>query len=189
MHLLTISNLSFTYPTGIAPVFSSLHAVFGPGWTGVVGPNGSGKSTLLKLICSDPSVPEPPHGSIDGPDSRIYCDQQTESIPTGFSDFINAWDEVSVDLMRRLGVEYDWYYRWNTLSFGERKRAQIATALWQHPDVLALDEPTNHLDLETRNQIGDALASWDGIGVIVSLQIPDTAKLTSQTVVCTFKPW
>ena len=113
-------------------------------------------------------MPEPAHSSIDGPDSRIYCDQQTESIPAGFSDFINAWDEVSVDLMRRLGVEYDWYYRWNTLSFGERKRAQIATALWQHPDILALDEPTNHLDLDTRNQIGDALASWDGIGVIVS---------------------
>jgi len=187
VQLLSISNLSYTYPAGIVPVFSSLHAVFEPGWTGVVGPNGAGKSTLLKVLCGVPLEPQPDApapsaaaqppgtvppapttGSIDGPERRMYCDQQTEFVPSGFYDFINAWDEVSIDLMRRLGVEYEWYYRWDTLSFGERKRAQIATALWIHPDVLALDEPTNHLDRDTQRQIGDALATWDGIGVIVS---------------------
>jgi ATPase subunit of ABC transporter with duplicated ATPase domains len=103
-----------------------------------------------------------------GPEDRLYCDQQAEVPPAGFDDFLNAWDETSLDLMRRLGVEYEWYYRWETLSFGERTRAKIATAVWRRPEVLAVDEPTNHLDIDARRTIGDALARWDGIGIIVS---------------------
>jgi ATPase subunit of ABC transporter with duplicated ATPase domains len=55
-----------------------------------------------------------------------------------------------------------------TLSDGERKRAQIAAALWLEPGVLALDEPTNHLDSQAREIIGKALQSFDGIGLLVS---------------------
>ena len=35
--------------------------------------------------------------------------------------------------------------RWSTLSHGERKRAQIAIALWQDPELLAIDEATQGL--------------------------------------------
>ena len=54
-----------------------------------------------------------------------------------------------MDARALLGVEPEWAERWDTLSHGERKRAQIAAALWRRPDVLALDEPTNHLDATT----------------------------------------
>ncbi len=174
---LQIHDLSFTYPSALTPVFSALHAAFQSGWTGVVGPNGCGKTTLLKLVCGLPPVPEREpgngvsdgtSGSIDGPTDRMYCDQKTERIPAHFFDFLNAWDESSIELMRRLKVEYEWFYRWDTLSFGERKRAQIAAALWKNPDVLALDEPTNHLDSDARRLVADALTTWNGIGIIVS---------------------
>ncbi|MHC4644638.1 MAG: ATP-binding cassette domain-containing protein [Planctomycetota bacterium] len=68
----------------------------------------------------------------------------------------------------KLGIQDDWVQRWLTLSHGERKRAQIAVALWLKPDVLAVDEPTNHVDAEGREIIGSALHSFDGVGLLVS---------------------
>ena len=44
----------------------------------------------------------------------------------------------------RLGVE---------IKEGEKKRVQIAIALYQEIDVLLLDEPTNHLDYKSKNQV------------------------------------
>jgi ATPase subunit of ABC transporter with duplicated ATPase domains len=54
------------------------------------------------------------------------------------------------------------------LSHGERKRAQIAVALWRRPLVLALDEPTNHIDLDARRLLARALRSFRGVGLLVS---------------------
>jgi len=65
-------------------------------------------------------------------------------------------------------VRDDWIDRWDTLSHGERKRAQIAVALWQNPQVLAVDEPTNHLDVDAQDMLFNALRAFQGIGVIVS---------------------
>ncbi len=56
----------------------------------------------------------------------------------------------------------------DSTSHGERKRAQIATALWQAPDLLAVDEPTNHLDLDARKLVADALTRFAGVGLLVS---------------------
>ena len=55
-----------------------------------------------------------------------------------------------------------------SLSHGERKRVQIAIALWHQPDVLALDEPTNHLDAEAKHVLLAALKSFRGAGLLVS---------------------
>jgi ATPase subunit of ABC transporter with duplicated ATPase domains len=58
--------------------------------------------------------------------------------------------------------------RWTTLSHGERKRAQIATALWNHPALLLLDEPTNHVDRDGRSLLRGALRGFRGMGLLVS---------------------
>jgi len=68
----------------------------------------------------------------------------------------------------RLGIELSWMARWSTLSHGERKRAQIATALWQDPAVLAIDEPTNHIRADARALLVAAMSSYRGIGLLVS---------------------
>ena len=48
------------------------------------------------------------------------------------------------------------------LSGGWRRRADLARALVQNPDILLLDEPTNHLDLENIEWLEKALMNFSG---------------------------
>ena len=88
-----------------------------------------------------------------------------------------------------LGVEPDWVHRWSSLSHGERKRLQVAAALWLEPDLLAVDEPTNHLDADTTACVRDALAAYRGIGLLVSHDRALLDGLCSETLVAHHGAW
>ena len=134
-------------------------------WTGVVGANGAGKTTLLKLAAGEL---EPSGGCVRTIGAAQYAVQRTDAPPADWESFMNSWDPVAMDVRQRLGVSDEWADRWETLSHGERKRAQIAIALWHGPDVLALDEPTNHLDERTKRILLSALKGFRGAGLVVS---------------------
>ncbi len=162
---LVFQNILFLYDTSTSPIFEELTIQFPLGWTGVLGPNGAGKTTLLRLACGEL---QPIQGAIYRPDQVIYCHQRTDDPPVALDDFLAATDPDAFILQGQLGIGDDWHTRWSTLSHGERKRTQIAVALWQKPNVLALDEPTNHIDLDARNILITALQSFRGIGLLVS---------------------
>ena len=82
--------------------------------------------------------------------------------------FLEDDDGQAYALRGRLGIECDFLARWPTLSHGERKRAQIGTALWQAPSVLTIDEPTNHIDGDARALLLESLKRFRGVGIIVS---------------------
>jgi ATPase subunit of ABC transporter with duplicated ATPase domains len=158
-------NVSFTYDRATQPVISDLSVHFTRGWTGVVGANGAGKSTILKLATG---ALEPQEGRVIIPEFAIYCQQRTDDAPEHLYDLVHAISGDAFEIKGRLGVEDDWSERWTTLSHGERKRAQIAAAMWQEPRVLAVDEPTNHLDAEAQDLLFAALSTYRGIGMLVS---------------------
>jgi ATPase subunit of ABC transporter with duplicated ATPase domains len=165
----TLSDISYTYNDAPEIVLSGVSLTLSPGWTGVVGANGSGKTTLLRVAAGDLSgfsgqiTPTNLYG--------VYCAQTTEAEPSSAFDFALDFSAEAVTLRRRLGVDDDWVWRYDSLSQGERKRLQIAVALWQQPTLLALDEPGNHLDLPTRELLVPVLrdyAASGGVGLLVS---------------------
>ena len=158
-------NLAFSYDSAESPLFTNLSAHFPPGFTGVVGANGAGKTTFLRLMIGQLM---PTGGTIEGTRDAVYCAQRTDEPPDRFEEFLNDWDGEACELRGRLDVDYEYLERWVTLSHGERKRAQIAHALWQSPSLLAIDEPTNHIDAGARGLLLDALKRYSGVGLIVS---------------------
>ncbi len=160
-----VQDLTFSYPGAEQPLFENLSVSFLPGFTGIVGANGAGKSTLLKLIAGELA---PDAGSLGGALNAVYCEQRTDTPPAVLQDFFEDYSGEAHRLREQLGIHLDFALRWSTLSHGERKRAQIATALWQAPEVLAIDEPTNHIDAVARQLLIDALSMFQGIGLIVS---------------------
>lgn len=160
---LIFQKVSFTYEGSDHPVLRDVQLHLDRGWTGIVGSNGCGKTTLLQLALG---VLAPHSGSVVRPGFPVYCAQRTDFAPDQLVDLLEAPDGYAhID---RLGIGWDWPERWAHLSHGERKRAQLAVALWQKPDLLAVDEPTNHLDQEGRLQLTQALATFRGTGVVVS---------------------
>jgi len=158
-------NVSFTYDMATQPLIRNLSVHFPRGWTGIVGANGVGKSTILKLA-SGGLDPQP--GRLIIPEFAIYCPQRTDKVPDQLYELIHAMNRDAFGIKGRLGIEDNWIERWTTLSHGERKRAQIAVAMWRKPQVLAVDEPTNHLDAEAQDLLFAALSTFDGVGMLVS---------------------
>jgi macrolide transport system ATP-binding/permease protein len=158
-------NVKFAYETASQPLVHGLSVHLVSGWTGVVGANGVGKSTILKLATG---ILKPQLGQIAIPGNAIYCEQRTDTVPDQLEELVNLVDGHGMKIREQMGIRSDWPQRWATLSHGERKRAQIAVALWRRPAVLALDEPTNHLDGNARNLLSAALSTFRGVGILVS---------------------
>ena len=165
MASLTFHRASFGYHAGPRDLFAELQFSLTDGWTGIVGANGAGKTTLLRLACGELA---PREGSIDAPPAVVYCPQRTDDPPRDLEAFLAATDSEAYRWRGQLGVEDDYLHRWSTLSHGERKRAQLAAALWRAPALLAVDEPTNHLDEAARQRVIGALSAFRGVGLLVS---------------------
>ncbi len=162
---LHLRGISHAYCGASAPVFEALDLTLPSGWTGVVGANGSGKSTLLHLVTG---LLHPSSGRLRVPPGALLCAQRTDAPPLGLAALLEGADGPGWRWRDRLGIQKDWLGRWDTLSHGERKRAQLAVALWEDPPLLAVDEPTNHLDASTVRLLREALAAYRGIGLLVS---------------------
>ena len=162
---LALSRVTYTHPAAQDPILNNVTIAFPQGWTGLLGDNGCGKSTLAKIACG---LLKPDSGAVSSNLIAVYCPQEADEAPEILADFALDFGREARSLRKRLSLTDDMPWRWDELSFGERKKLQIACSLWQRPDVLAVDEPTNHLDREARAQLTGLLESFTGVGILVS---------------------
>lgn len=162
---ISLTRVTFQYEGSHSPVFESITVRFARGWTGLVGANGAGKSTLLMLAAG---MMAPTGGLAQTVKNTYYLEQRTDTEPGGLVELLFDYQSSAVEIKADLGIAESWHGRWDTLSHGERKRAQIGCALYADPAVLLVDEPGNHLDADSRERLITALRRFDGIGLIVS---------------------
>ena len=162
---LALTRVTYTHPAAQDPILSNVTIAFPQGWTGLLGDNGCGKSTLAKIACG---LIAPDSGTVSNGLFAAYCPQEADEAPATLADFALDFGREARGLRTQLSLTDDMPWRWDELSFGERKKLQIACSLWQRPDALVVDEPTNHLDREARAQLTGLLASFTGVGILVS---------------------
>ncbi|KAA3655454.1 MAG: ABC transporter ATP-binding protein [Calditrichaeota bacterium] len=163
--IIKIDRMTFTWEDAVDPLFENVTLQLHSGWTGLVGANGSGKTTFLHLLTRKLT---PVSGVIKIPDPLFHCEQRTDDPPADLPAFIASTSKSAYRIKNVLEIDDAWFERWHSLSHGERKRCQLAVALFLNPVVLAVDEPSNHLDAASRRVLFNALQRFRGIGLLVS---------------------
>lgn len=141
----------------------------------LVGKNGTGKTTLMNIITGDRELDDGIRWQLEG--TRIGYLQQEVAIVPGQSVFDFVFAQLSGEereaqaykvemVVQPLGLDIN--DRMDKLSGGQVRRASIARALVEDPDILLMDEPTNHLDLDVIEWLEEYLKNWRGTLVVIS---------------------
>ncbi|MDZ4139516.1 MAG: ABC-F family ATP-binding cassette domain-containing protein [Erythrobacter sp.] len=170
-----------TPDSGTAPI--DLHVLPGDRLA-LIGRNGAGKTTLLRLIMERIDADRGQRRVKPG--TRIvFLEQEPDfSGPGTLMDFALAGDDAPAEheveaIAGQLGIDMSRLSE--TASGGERRRAAIARALAQDPDLLLLDEPTNHLDLSAIDWLEDWLTRYRGAFITISHDRTFLTRLTRAT--------
>lgn len=142
----------------------------------LVGKNGAGKTTLMNVITGDREIDDGKRFLLAGITTG-YMQQNVEPKPgqtvrdfvfEGLSDDLEDWDvDYRIEMViAPLLLNVDDVL--GNLSGGQLRRAALARALVEEPDILLLDEPTNHMDLELIEWLEGYIASYRGAVLIVS---------------------
>jgi lipoprotein-releasing system ATP-binding protein len=174
----------------------------------IVGPSGSGKSTLLNIIGAL-DYPTTGKVLFDGRDLASLDESALAEIrnreigfvfqlhhllpqctvlenvlvPTlardnGFSKEQNH--QRAVDLLKRVGLEQQLFYRPAQLSGGQRQRVAVARALINNPRLLLADEPTGSLDEKTSGSIAELLVELNQVESVTLIVVTHSMKLAER---------
>lgn len=173
----------------------------------LAGHNGAGKTTFIKHLNG---IYRPQHGEIlyrgepldseerllqarleigvlfQDPDDQLFCNTLYEDIafgPLNQGLSRSKADAVAQHAAQTVGVSEFLYKAPHRLSYGQKKRAALATVLSMKPQVLILDEPTANLDSKQENLLWDLIQDFAGTLVVISHDLAFLFGLCERAVV------
>jgi ABC-2 type transport system ATP-binding protein len=186
--IITISNLSKTYPTGLQALARVDLSIERGEIFALLGPNGAGKTTLINIVCG---IVTPTSGSVVADGHDIVKDYRAARAKIGLvpqelttDAFEAVWATVSFSrglfglppnpahiekVLRDLSLWEKRKDRIMTLSGGMKRRTMIAKALAHEPKILFLDEPTAGVDVELRRHMWGLIRDLRETGVTIIL--------------------
>lgn len=203
--IITVENLSYSYPDGAKALDNICLKVFEGDCLGIIGPNGAGKSTLLLhsngilrgsglIKFYDKIISDENLGDIRKMVGLVFQDPEDQLfMPTvkddvGFGPINLGYNKKDVENsviealqhVDMLGAKKRVSHH---LSFGEKKRIALATVLSMKPSVMALDEPTSNLDPRGRREIIHTLTKFDKTKIIASHDLDMVFELCNRTII------
>jgi len=191
--IVEVKDVYFSYPSGVKAILGVTLNICKGERVALLGPNGSGKSTLILLMAG---LLAPQKGAISvfgenvaskefpkqrrrigvvfqDPDDQLFTQSVIEDIEYGPKNLGLSETEIkqrSDEVLKIIGINHLKDRPPHRLSFGEKKKASLATALVLKPELLILDEPTANLDLISRRGLIEMLneLNKDGATVLVS---------------------
>jgi cobalt/nickel transport system ATP-binding protein len=204
--VLRVDGLHYAYPDGTVALRDVTFALVQGERLALLGPNGAGKSTLmlhfngtLTADAGDLSVDELSMqrsnlaairqcvGMVfQNPDDQLFCNSLAEDVAFGPRHMRLPDDQVELRVNEALtavglaGLEQRSPMH---LSFGEKKRAAVATVLSMRPNLLVLDEQTANLDPRGRREMIQLLARLEQTVVIATHDLDLARQLCGRAIV------
>lgn len=184
--ILSVKDATIRYAS--EPIFEDLSFNIHKGSRiALVGRNGAGKSTLMNIITGklDLDIGERWEEAglsigylrqdITPKKGETIAEYVIQEIPEDERE-LHAY---KVDIVTD-ALQIDPNAQMSQLSGGQLRRAGLARALVEEPDILLLDEPTNHLDLEVIEWLENYLNAYNGTLLIVSHDRTFLSNITNQ---------
>ncbi len=139
----------------------------------VTGPNGAGKTTLMRVLAGELA---PDEGSVRTRGRVGHLRQEETPWPPGltlgeaFAAGRGGDPGEHTEQLLSLGLfgPADLRRKVGELSYGQRRRIELARLVAEPVDLVLLDEPTNHLSPALVEELEAALAEFRGTVVVVS---------------------
>jgi cobalt/nickel transport system ATP-binding protein len=195
-----VEDVKFTYPAGVNALKGVSLEIKKGEKVAILGPNGSGKSTLILLIAG---LLTPNSGKIEvfgestmsknfpklrarigmvfqDPDDQLFTPSVKEDVEYGPKNLGLPAEVISKrcdHILEDIGIRHLKDRPPHRLSFGEKKKVSLATALILRPELLILDEPTANLDLVSRRALIDLLNELNAEGTTIIISTHDVEAL------------
>ena len=203
---LAFEAVSFTYPDGTVALQGIDLSLQAGQRVALLGPNGAGKSTLMLhangiLVANSGRVrvgatllgPENLAAVrarvglvFQDPDDQLFMTSLAEDVAFGPRNMGLPPAEVQLRVdaaLEAVGLAGLGARPGPDLSFGQKKRAALATVLDMAPEVLILDEPTSNLDPRARRAMRSLLAGLEATLLVATHDMDLAWDLCPRTVI------